>query len=63
MNLYRKRGDAENVIKEEKEGFGVDNILSEDFLGNAVFFQLQLLAYNLVQYFRNCNEIRLLFFL
>jgi hypothetical protein len=55
VNLYRKRGDAENVIKEEKEGFGVDNILSEDFLGNAVFFQLQLLAYNLVQYFKYAN--------
>ena len=52
VNLYRKRGDAENVIKEEKEGFGVENILREDFLGNAVFFQLQLLAYNLVQYFK-----------
>lgn len=55
VNLYRKRGDAENVIKEEKEGFGVENILSEDFLANAAFFQLQLLAYNLVQYFKYAN--------
>ncbi len=35
----RKRGDAENVIKEEKEGFAVGNILAEDFLANAAFFQ------------------------
>ena len=43
------------MIKEEKEGFGVENILSEDFLANAVIFQLQLLAYNLVQYFKYAN--------
>ena len=55
VQLYRDRGDAENVIKEEKEGFGVENILSEDFLANAVFLQLQLLAYNLVQYFKYAN--------
>lgn len=55
VQLYRKRGDAENVIKEEKEGFGVENILSEDFLANGVIFQLQLLAYNLVQYFKYTN--------
>lgn len=54
-NLYRDRGDAENVIKEEKEGFGAENIISENFLANAVFFQLQLMAYNLVQYFKYAN--------
>jgi len=46
---------AENVIKEEKEGFAVENILSEDFLANAAIFQMQLLAYNLVQYFKYSN--------
>jgi len=55
VQLYRKRGDAENVIKEEKEGFGVENILSEDYLANAAIFQIQLLAYNLVQYFKYAN--------
>lgn len=55
VHFYRKRGDAENVIKEEKQGFAVENILSEDFLSNAVFFQMQLLAYNLVQYFKYTN--------
>lgn len=54
-HLYRERGDAENVIKEEKEGFGLDKILSEDFMANAAFFQLQLLAYNLFQYFKYAN--------
>ena len=52
VHFYRKRGDAENVIKEEKEGFAVENILNEDFLANAAIFQMQLLAYNLVQYFK-----------
>jgi len=53
--FYRKRGDAENVIKEEKEGFAIENILAEDFLANAAIFQMQLLAYNLVQYFKYTN--------
>ena len=55
VHFYRQRGDAENVIKEEKEGFAVENILSEDFLANAAIFQIQLLAYNLVQYFKYTN--------
>jgi hypothetical protein len=33
----------------------LDHILSEDFLASAVFFQLQLLAYNLVQYFKSTH--------
>ena len=49
VHFYRQRGDAENVIKEQKEGFAVENILSENFLANAAIFQMQLLAYNLVQ--------------
>jgi hypothetical protein len=52
VRFYRKRGDAENLIRELKEGYALDHILSEDFLANAVFFQLQLLAYNLVQVFK-----------
>jgi len=52
VHFYRQRGDAENVIKEQKEGFAVENILAEDFLANAAIFQMQLLAYNLVQYFK-----------
>jgi len=55
VHFYRQRGDAENVIKEQKEGFAVENILSEDFLANAALFQMQLLAYNLVQYFKYTN--------
>ena len=52
VRFYRKRGDAENVIRELKEGYAADHILSEEFLANAVFFQLQLLAYNLVELFK-----------
>ncbi len=52
VRFYRKRGDAENVIRELKEGYGLDHILAEEFLPASVFFQLQLLAYNLVQVFK-----------
>jgi hypothetical protein len=52
VRFYRKRGSAENHIRELKEGYALDHILSEDFLANAVFFQLQLLAYNLVEVFK-----------
>lgn len=52
VRFYRKRADAENLIRELKEGYAADHILSEDFLANAVFFQLQLLAYNLVEVFK-----------
>ena len=55
VHFYRQRGDAENVIKEEKEGFAIENILAEDFLANAAIFQMQLLAYNMVQYFKYSN--------
>ena len=33
---YRDWGDAKNVIKEEKDGLGPDNILSEDFFANKI---------------------------
>lgn len=52
VRFYRKRGDAENLIRELKEGYGIDHILAEEFLAASVFFQLQLLAYNLVQVFK-----------
>jgi hypothetical protein len=52
VRFYRKRGDAENLIRELKEGYAADHILSEEFLASAVFFQLELLAYNLVEVFK-----------
>ncbi|MBP6059309.1 MAG: IS1380 family transposase [Candidatus Saccharicenans sp.] len=52
VRFYRQRGQAENLIRELKQGYGLNHILSEDFLANAVFFQLQLLAYNLVELFK-----------
>ena len=59
VRLYRKCAEAENIIRELKEGYALDHILSEDFLANAVFFQLQLLAYNLVQVFKLSHLNRL----
>jgi len=56
--FYRKRGEAENVIRELKQGYALVHILSEHFLANAAFFQLQLLAYNLVEVFKYVHLYR-----
>jgi len=36
VRFYRKRGDAENLIRELKEGYGLDHILAEEFLPASV---------------------------
>lgn len=46
------RGNVENYIKETKYGFGLDNFPSYDFIGNAVWHELGVLAYNLVIAFK-----------
>jgi hypothetical protein len=46
---HRKKGDGENVIKEGKGGFAMEKLPSGSLLANAAYFQIALLAYNLVQ--------------
>lgn len=46
------RGNVENYIKETKYGFGMDNFPSSDFIGNAVWHEMGVLAYNLVIAFK-----------
>ena len=44
---YNGRSQVENVIRELKSGFGLDGVPSGDFSGNAMWFGLGVLAYNL----------------
>jgi len=46
--FYRKRGDtSENRIKELKNGFNLKYLPISDFTGNAFYFSIGVLAYNL----------------
>ena len=47
--LHNQRGQAENLIKELKEGFGMDWMPCGETHANAVFFRLGVIAYNLFQ--------------
>lgn len=49
---YNQRGDkSENRLKELKQGIGLDGLPCGDFAGNAAFFQLGVMAYNLFRIF------------
>ena len=51
--FYRKRGDtSENRIKELKNGFNLKYLPSSDFIANAFYFQIGILAYNLFVLFK-----------
>lgn len=47
--LHNQRGQAENFIKELKEGFGMNWIPCGETYANAVFFRIGVIAYNLFQ--------------
>jgi len=51
--FYRKRGDtSENQIKELKNGFNLNYLPSSNFISNAFYFQVGVLAYNLFILFK-----------
>jgi hypothetical protein len=51
--FYRQRGEtSENKIKELKNGFNLSYLPSSDFIANAFYFQIGVLAYNLFLLFR-----------
>ncbi|HHE05765.1 MAG TPA: IS1380 family transposase [Epsilonproteobacteria bacterium] len=53
VKFYRKRGDtSENRIKELKNGFNLKYLPTSDFTGNAFYFQVGVLAYNLFVLFK-----------
>jgi len=49
---YNQRCGAENMIREQQEDFGLDHVLCRSFAGNLLWLQLVLLAYNLMNWFR-----------
>ena len=51
--FYHKRGDtSENRIKELKNGFNLKYLPTSDFIGNAFYFQIGVLSYNLFVLFK-----------
>ena len=50
--FYRQRATCENFIKESIYGFGLDKVVSHHYAGNAVYFQLVMMAYNLMNLFK-----------
>lgn len=55
--FYRKRGDtSENRIKELKNGFNLKSLPTSDFTGNAFYFSVGILAYNLFVLFKETLE-------
>jgi hypothetical protein len=61
FSFYEERGQCENYIKELKNGFSGDRLSCTDFVANAFRFLEHVLAYNLVNQFRNSclNETEL----
>ncbi len=47
--LHNGRGEAENIFKELKGGFGLDWMPCGETSANAVFFRIGIIAYNLFQ--------------
>lgn len=57
VRFYRKRGDtSENRIKELKNGFNLKYLPTSDFTGNAFYFSVGILAYNLFVLFKETLE-------
>jgi hypothetical protein len=50
--FYNHRGNAENLIKEGKYGFGIDQIPTGDFFPNWANLLLKLIAYNVLLLFQ-----------
>lgn len=50
--FYNDRSHAELIIRELKAAYSLDKIPMHDFAGNEAFFQLVLLAYNLLSWFK-----------
>jgi len=49
---YNKRACCENFIKEGIYGLGLDKVVSHSYAGNYAWFELLMLAYNLMNFFK-----------
>ena len=47
-NQYKRRGDAENRIKELKEDFGAEGFCMDDFCATETAMRFTMVAYNLM---------------
>ena len=50
--FYNQRACCENFIKEGIYGFGLDKIVSHSYAGNYAYFELLMLGYNLMNFFK-----------
>ncbi len=50
--FYNQRARAELIIRELKDAYALGKIPAKDFLANEAFFQIVLLAYNLLNWFK-----------
>ena len=50
---YKRRGDAENRIKELKEDFGAEGFCMDDFCATETAMRFTMVAYNLMSLFRH----------
>ena len=53
IEWYSRRGNAENLIKETKIGFGLEYLPFSSFRGNVVWFATGLLSYNVAVAMKN----------
>ena len=54
LDHHNDRGRMEKAIGELKDGFGMDRLPCGQLMANAAYLQVCLIAYNLVQTFKNC---------
>ncbi|MFQ5868070.1 MAG: IS1380 family transposase [bacterium] len=52
FRFYNKRACCENFIKEGIYGIGLDKVVSRSYAGNYAWFELLMLAYNLINFFK-----------
>jgi hypothetical protein len=58
--FYNQRARAELIIRELKEAYALGKIPTKDFQANEAFFQIVLLAYNLLNWFKRlCVPVHL----
>jgi Transposase DDE domain group 1 len=55
LNFHNGRGKAEKAIGELKNGFGLDRLPCGQLMANSAFMQICMLAYNLVQIFKQAG--------
>jgi len=51
--FYRKRGNAENYIKEQKYDLNIGKLTTDSFWANQAIFQFTILCYNMLVWFKN----------